>query len=426
MPVAVTLHQVAMVAISAVEVGDRHRSLDLTACRSLAASILEIGLLNPITLTKSRVLVSGLHRLRACESLGWQQIPAVVLGLDELHAELAEIDENLVRNELTALERGDQMLRRKEIYLALHPETKPVTERGGPGRGHKTTADSAPVSASFVTDAASKSGASARSVEVEVQYAAAIKPAVKALIRAEVKRPGHTPVADNKSALIAIAQQPTAAGQRAIVEKLVDGTASTVREALRQIQRETMPALALPTGPKRYRVIYADPPWQYSDSRAGLADYAQTAAEDHYPTMSVEELSALDVPRLAEPDATLFCWATFPLLPDALEVVKAWGFTYKTAFVWAKGRANFGHYHNASAELLLVCTRGSGVPDVDKREQQVQAVDRTGRHSAKPEEFRALIDRLYTHGNKIELFRRGQAPTGWDVWGNQTLAMVAP
>jgi N6-adenosine-specific RNA methylase IME4 len=229
------------------------------------------------------------------------------------------------------------------------------------------------------------------------------------------------PVADDRAEVRALERLP-AATQAAVVERLADGAASSVREAIRQSRREDLPAPVLPTGPKRYRVIYADPPWQYNDSRAGLEGYAATAAEDHYPTMSVAQLCALDVTRLAAPDAVLFCWATFPLLDDALQVVSEWGFKYKTAFVWSKGRPNFGHYHNASAELLLVCTRGSCTPDADKREQQVQAIERTGRHSAKPEDFRALIDRLYTNGNRIELFRRGDAPAGWDVWGNEAAA----
>lgn len=209
--------------------------------------------------------------------------------------------------------------------------------------------------------------------------------------------------------------------QKAIAEKVTKGEAKSVREAVRQMKREDLAgrAVVLPTGPKKYRVVYADPPWQYADARTNIAGFDKTAAEAHYPTMSVEELCALEVKKLAEDDAVLFCWATFPLLPDALTVVRAWGFTYKTAIVWAKERANFGNYHDASAELLLVCVRGSCTPDTDKREKQVQVLKREGRHSEKPEHFRQLVERLYTNGNRIELFRRGKAPQGWDVFGNE-------
>jgi N6-adenosine-specific RNA methylase IME4/ParB-like chromosome segregation protein Spo0J len=203
--------------------------------------------------------------------------------------------------------------------------------------------------------------------------------------------------------------------QRAVVEKVLEG--AKTREAERTVRNSGIAArvAALPSG--KYRVIYCDPPLRYSDDRAGL-DCASTAAEDHYPTMSVAELCALDVGSLAADDSVLLCWATYPLRSDALEVVRAWGFTYKTSFVWDKGRGSLGHYHKAEAEELFVCTRGSCTPDSDVRENQIQRFPR-GKHSAKPEEWRALIDRQWPHGPRIELFRRGDVPAGWTAWGNQ-------
>jgi N6-adenosine-specific RNA methylase IME4 len=154
------------------------------------------------------------------------------------------------------------------------------------------------------------------------------------------------------------------------------------------------------------------------DGASGGVDRASSAAGDHYPTMTTDQLKALNVKALAAKDAVLFCWATFPLLPAELEIVKEWGFKYKTAFVWDKGRGSFGHYHTAEVELLLVCTRGSCTPDSDKRENQAQRWERA-EHSRKPDAARAMIDRLYPHGPRIELFRRGVAPEGWSVWGNE-------
>jgi N6-adenosine-specific RNA methylase IME4 len=210
-----------------------------------------------------------------------------------------------------------------------------------------------------------------------------------------------------------------------LVEKIKTGEIK-ITEAARQVKRDEVSRAVEPLPSSRYRVIYADPPWQYNDSRVGLADFSATAAEDHYPTMPTVDICALPVRELADDNAVLFCWATFPLLTDAMEVVRAWGFQYKTAFVWAKGRPNFGHYHNANAELLIVATRGSCTPDADKRESQVQAIERTARHSEKPEEFRAMIDRLYSRGRAIELFRRGEkiktSVREWDIWGNEAKA----
>jgi N6-adenosine-specific RNA methylase IME4 len=173
-----------------------------------------------------------------------------------------------------------------------------------------------------------------------------------------------------------------------------------------------------------YRLIYADPPWQYNDKRATGDHRVTTAAAHHYPTMAIDAIKAIDVPAISAPDSVLFCWATFPLLPDALELVAAWGFAYKTAFVWDKGRGSFGHYHNASAELLILSTRGRCTPDVDIREDQVQAFPR-GDHSAKPKQWVELIDRMYPHGPRIELFARGAAAPGWEGWGNEAQGLAA-
>lgn len=192
---------------------------------------------------------------------------------------------------------------------------------------------------------------------------------------------------------------------------------STITKAIREVEHSRRPSVPLSTS-GRYRVIYADPPWRYNDTRGGLESYRGSAAEDHYPTMSLEEICSVDVKAISEDDAVLFCWATFPLLPEALQVVAAWGFAYKTAFVWNKVRPNFGNYHNANGELLLLGVRGSCRPDVDKREQQVITLERTGRHSEKPGEFRAMIDRLYPRGKRIELFAR-TAHEGWDAHGNE-------
>jgi N6-adenosine-specific RNA methylase IME4 len=194
-------------------------------------------------------------------------------------------------------------------------------------------------------------------------------------------------------------------------------------EVLRMIRNEKKieRIQALPSG--QYHVIYADPPWQYSDARA-MDQYESTSAEHHYPTLSLDELKALDVGGLAAPDCVLFCWATCPLIFDAPEVLEAWGFTYKTMFIWNKGSGAFGHYHDASSELLLVATRGSGTPQIDKREHQNQLLPREG-HSRKPAAWRDMIDRLYPNGPRIELFSRGEAPSGWDVWGAEAQPLEA-
>lgn len=190
-------------------------------------------------------------------------------------------------------------------------------------------------------------------------------------------------------------------------------TQKELRAAIKLAKR--LPPLPLPEG--KYRVIYADPPWSYSDQ---LID-GYGAATHHYTTMAVEELAALSVKDLATENAVLFIWTTSPILDDAFEIIKAWGFDYKTSFVWDKVRHNYGHYNSVRHELLLLSTRGSCLPDVKTLHDSVIVLERTNEHSRKPEYFRQLIDELYTPNglDRVELFARGSLPEHWIGWGHE-------
>lgn len=167
----------------------------------------------------------------------------------------------------------------------------------------------------------------------------------------------------------------------------------------------------LPTG--KFRVIYADPPWKYGDQLT--EDYGPTRF--HYQSMTITELCSMPIADLSEDNAVLFLWTTSPLLFECAPVIKAWGFQYKTSFVWDKIKHNLGHYNSVRHEFLLVCTRGSCTPDNPKLYDSVQSIERT-EHSKKPEEFRQIIETLYKHGSKLELFAR-EEHEGWECYGNQ-------
>lgn len=162
---------------------------------------------------------------------------------------------------------------------------------------------------------------------------------------------------------------------------------------------------------KKYRVIYADPPWSYGDKQniEGLG-----GAVKHYPTMPLVDICALPVP--AADNAVLFMWVTSPLLEDSFKVINAWGFKYKSSFVWDKVAHNMGHYNSVRHEFLLIATKGSCTPDEKRLFDSVVSIERT-EHSRKPKEFREMIDVLYPVGERLEMFAR-EAPKGWDVWGN--------
>lgn len=208
-------------------------------------------------------------------------------------------------------------------------------------------------------------------------------------------------------------QAEIAENDEAKLRGLVKKNARSAREqALGAATRRAAETL----GSKIYAVVYADPPWQF-------APYSQEtgmdrSADNHYPTMTVDAISALKVP--ASDDAVLFLWATAPILPDALVVMSAWGFAYKSHFVWVKDRIGTGYWSRNKHELLLVGTRGK-IPAPAPGDQFASVIEApVGRHSEKPKDFALLIEGMFPNTPKIELFGRGFR-LGWDVWGNEGL-----
>ena len=169
---------------------------------------------------------------------------------------------------------------------------------------------------------------------------------------------------------------------------------------------------------EQFNIIYADPPWRYANKGG------QGVAENHYPTMSCEEICALPVAELAAKDSALFLWATFPQLPEALRVVSAWGFQFKTvAFVWLKQNRRaktwfygLGFWTRSNAEICLLATRGHP----KRRDKGIHQfiISPIEAHSKKPDEARERIVRLMGDLPRAELFAR-QETEGWQVWGNE-------
>jgi len=159
-----------------------------------------------------------------------------------------------------------------------------------------------------------------------------------------------------------------------------------------------------------YEVIYLDPPWRYEHAEP------TRKVENHYPTMSLDELKALEVP--AADDSVMLMWATSPMLAQAMSLLDAWGFDYRTSMVWVKDKIGMGYYARQRHELLLIARRGNApVPEPSARPDSVIEAPRE-QHSAKPEKVYDLIDAMWPHASKVELFARNQRP-GWASWGNQ-------
>lgn len=164
---------------------------------------------------------------------------------------------------------------------------------------------------------------------------------------------------------------------------------------------------------KKYPLIYADPPWQYQFSETD-----NRKIENHYPTMTLDEICDMDLDKITTDDCILFLWATSPKLQEAMEVIASWNFTYRSSFVWVKDRIGMGYYARQRHELLLVAIKGSiPVPSPGDRLDSVVESPRL-EHSSKPEVFYEMIEQMYPALPKLELFARNNRE-GWNAWGNQ-------
>ena len=177
-------------------------------------------------------------------------------------------------------------------------------------------------------------------------------------------------------------------------------------------QPKTEPVI-IPEG--KWNVIYADPPWKYNN--IGV----DGAAEKEYPTMSIEEICKVNVKDITTKDAVLFLWTTNPILEECMQVIKSWGFSYKTNMVYIKkgGAPGIGFYVRGCHELLLICTKGSFLP---LTKEYVSSVIETKRlpHSQKPEIVYEIIEKLYPNQRYLELFaRNNKKRPNWSYYGNE-------
>ncbi len=183
-----------------------------------------------------------------------------------------------------------------------------------------------------------------------------------------------------------------------------------------RLRREIKNAALLPPLPEgKFDVIYADPPWEYATEQH-CGEQQATVLESHYSTLTTERIASIPIVDILPENAALFLWTTSPKLYEAQSVFLGWGFTYKASMIWDKVKHNVGHYVSVRHEILLICTRGSFLPQEGRLFDSVQTIERAG-HSEKPQEFRNIIETLYPRSTKLELFAR-ENRDGWLGWGN--------
>ena len=339
--------------------------------RSFRADVERRGLLVPLEINADNVILDGLARLRAAHELGLKLVPVrVVRPDDELeYALLAAIE----RRQLSASQRAALAVDLQQYRDAQEAARKRQLANL---RNHGDEVAKLPPRGKTRAQAAAWASVSPRTV----QDAASVRAADPELF--EQIRQGRIPA---------------------------DRAARRVRQ--RERDKQLPPPPPLPSGP--FELIYADPPWRLP----GSPDSSR-AIENHYATMEIDQILAMRVP--AADKAALYLWAVPSMVPEALQVMAAWGFSYRGEHVWIKDRIGLGAWNRNQHEPLLVGVRGDFKPPAPERRFSSVITAPRRKHSEKPAQVYELLELAYPNASRLELFARGTPRPGWVGWGNET------
>ncbi|SOD00200.1 N6-adenosine-specific RNA methylase IME4 [Rhizobium sp. AN5] len=425
--------------IGKIVVGNRLRNLDEAKVVSFMDSIKRDGLKTPITVFGKEDdvtvrLSAGGHRLEACARLGMSTILCFHELGDETDCELWEIDENLIRADLTAADRALFLARRKELYLIKHPET--ANGATGNGRAKVRQIGEATLEAQrFTAATADAIGQKERTIQRDVERGEKISRVALQTLRGTRHDKGVT--LDQLKRLATPEAQERFARDLIASDKAIAAESKQIRTAQQASNREArlrMVGLISDQGKRStvempraaYPIIYADPPWQ----QEAWSDETGQDKGLKYPAMSLEEIKALCAgdKSPATQSAELWLWATANRTKHALEVMEAWGFEFVTEIIWDKIDIGMGRHVRDRHEKILIGKRGpiSIAPLMGMQPPSLYAEKKT-EHSRKPVWFAEQIDRQWPGLRKLELFQRKESLAEgdirlngmWDFWGNQ-------
>ena len=336
---------------------------------AFSADVAKRGILQPLEITAAGVVLDGRHRLRAAHELGKQTVPVqVVAPADPVEHMLRAA---LQRRHLGASQKAALAL---ELEICQQERTRADRRRRANLKQHTEVATLPPRGARTRELAAQVAGVSPRTMQDVITVHAA---------------------------------------DRDLYEQIKAGTihAHTARRQVERARRyaQVGKSRALPRG--RFELVYADPPWQLGNPDS---DYAP---EQYYPTLPLDQIAQLTTP--AADDALLYLWAVNSHLPDALQVMAAWGFEYRSCEVWVKPSIGMGVWTRNRHEHLLIGRKGTASPAPRKRLLDSVIEAPRGRHSEKPACVYERLEHLYPRRSKLELFARGRPRPGWTAWGNQ-------
>jgi N6-adenosine-specific RNA methylase IME4 len=371
--------------------------------RALADDIRVNGLRQKLILYRGQLL-DGRNRLAACKIA--KVDPLYVGAADDIDPLAYVVSVNLRRRHLDESQRAMAAARCKVLF-----------EEAARGRQHKGARADPHEAGKASTKAAELLNVSPRGVEsaTKVQRGGAPE-LVEAVDSGKV---AVSTAADLAELPRARQREIVASADPRVILDAAKGIRAERTKARRAERTDKLAGIARGNGPllteTHYPVIYADPPWKYD---AGTTDPSREIA-NQYPPMELDAIKAMEVGKLATPAAVLFLWAVNPLLPEALEVMRAWGFEYRSNWAWDKEIAGMGVWGFGQHELLLIGVRGDmpTAPENTRPPSVIRA--RRGEHSAKPAEAAERIERMFPTLPKIELFCRTPRP-GWSAWGNQS------
>jgi N6-adenosine-specific RNA methylase IME4 len=335
---------------------------------SLKQSIKENGQQLPILVNNEGVVLDGHHRFKICDELKITPKHKTETFENKLYEKLFVIDSNLQRRQLNKFQRT-------ELHLVRQPILKEIAEKN------------------------QKAG-------VKLDTSGLIKPEGKDGVNEKIgklAKVGHDTVRKVKN----IKEK----GTKEIIDKVRSGQLSISYAAKMVNNTEAHKEKNIPELPQgQFDIILADPPWSYDFNIRGSPD-------DHYIVMKDSEIKEMQVP--SSDNAMLFLWATLPKLPEAIAVLKAWGFKYKTGAVWVKDKIGTGYYFRGQAELLLVGEKGD-MPTPQEKDRQSSVIEAPrGQHSEKPDKVYNMIESMYPNRQYLELFARKKHSDLWTAWGNE-------
>ena len=361
----------------------------------LAADIKENGLLEKIWLHDDGSILDGRNRYRACKLVGVEPGYRAYTGDDPLRF---VVSLNMRRRHLTESQRA--MVAASIADMKQGDNRFSIDRQICPSTTNAQAADLLNVSERTVKSAKKVIEKGSQELQDAVNSGKASVSAASEL--AELPKSDQVEV--------------VARGEKDILAaaKAIRADRATVRRAERieKIAEKSAGNTPLAIGAK-YPVILCDPPWRYE-----YAESDSRAIENQYPTMPVEDICGLPVGGIVNDDAVLFMWATSPKLAESLDVIKAWGFEYRTCAVWDKAVIGMGYYFRQQHELLLVATRGSLPAPAPANRPSSVILSRREAHSKKPDSVYEIIEAMYPELPKLEMFAR-LPRDGWVSWGNE-------